>query len=177
MKKAIFKKGQKTVVPKSKWIPDKLFREIRKSIPIACVDLIVLRVKNKKIETLFIKRAIYPELGKWCLIGGRIIRGESLGDTIRRQVKTELGVSVKIIKPWNETFPIMALSDDTSDIQKQFVVLVYPVIISGGNLKKSGPEFSEAKWFSIKKLPKILGFAHKKELNSFIKTRLKYNLN
>lgn len=166
-----------TVVPKSKWIPDKLFQTIQQSVPIACVDLIILRKNSENIiETLLIKRKIYPEIGKWCLIGGRIIKGERVSDTIRRQAKIELGVSVDIVSPWNENTPIMSLSDPLSDAQKHFVVLVYPVTISGGQIKKSGPEFSEAKWFSLEKTPDVLGFAHRQELDSFIKTALDYEI-
>jgi ADP-ribose pyrophosphatase YjhB (NUDIX family) len=164
------------VVPKDKWIPNELFQTIQQSIPIACVDLIILRRNNGIIETLLIKRKIYPEVGKWCLIGGRIIKGEHVNDTIRRQAKIELGISVDIISPWNETTPIMSLSDPLSDAQKHFVVLVYPVTISKGQIKESGPEFSEAKWFSLDKIPETLGFAHQQELGSFITTKLDYEI-
>lgn len=166
-----------TVVPKSKWIPDKLFQIIQRSIPIACVDLIIIRKNNNDIiETLLIKRKIYPEIGKWCLIGGRIIKGERVSDTIRRQAKIELGVSVDIVSPWNETTPIISLSDPLSDTQKHFVVLVYPVTISEGQIRESGPEFSEAKWFTLEKTPNVLGFAHRRELDSFIKTTRDYEI-
>ena len=171
------KKTENKVIPKSKWIPDKLFQTIQESMPIACVDLIILR-KNKEnmVETLLIKRSIYPEIGKWCLIGGRIIKGERISDTINRQAERELGISVNIITPWNETTPIMSLSDPLSDIQKHFVVLVYPVIIYTGQIKESGPEFSETRWFPLDKMPKSLGFAHKQELHSFITTKLNYKI-
>lgn len=171
------KKRKETVVPKSKWLPNNLFQSIQQSMPVACVDLIILRSNNENIlETLLIKRKIYPEIGMWCLIGGRIIKGERINDTIQRQAKRELGISVNILFPWNETTPIMGLSDPITDIQKHSVVLVYPVTISNGQIKKSGPEFSEAKWFPLDKIPKILGFTHQQELNSFLKTKEIYKI-
>lgn len=160
---------EKTVVPRSRWIPDELFQTIQKSVPIACVDLLLLRTKAGGIETLLIKRRIYPEEGKWCLIGGRILKDEHTKDTIKRQAKTELGVSVSIIPPWSEIMPFAVFNDPVSDKQKHFVVLVYPVIVTKGILKASGPEFSEARWFPLDKLPPAarIGFYHAKLLALF----------
>jgi len=169
----------KTVVPQSKWIPDELFHAIQQHMPVACVDLIVLRKnKDNKIEILLIKRKIHPEIGKWCVIGGRIIKGESIKDTIERQSKEELGVSVEILKPWSEDAPLLVMSDPVSDVQKHFVGLIFPVIIKSGELNMNGPEFSEAKWFELDKVPKDLGFglAHRREIDAFINTELKYNI-
>lgn len=160
-------KREKTVVPRSRWIPDELFQQIQKNMPVACVDLIVLRRGKKNIvETLLMRRKIYPEQGKWCLIGGRILKDEYTNETIRRQAKEELGVSVRILPLWSETNPFAVFNDPVSDKQKHFVALAYPVMIAAGKIKKSGPEFSEAKWFSLDKLPPAatFGFYHAKVL-------------
>ena len=165
-----------TVVPASKWIPDPLFQTIQKLIPVACVDLIILRKTKGVVETLLIKRKIYPEENKWCLIGGRILKGERTKDTIRRQAGNELGVSVKIIPPWSETLPFAVYNDPVADKQKHFVALNFPVIITQGTIRENGPEFSEAQWFPLHKLPKTIGFHHHQVLKDFIKTRLPYSI-
>ena len=165
---------KKTIVPKLKWIPEELFAQIQKNMPIACVDLLVLRKKAGHIETLLIKRKIYPEIGKWCLIGGRILKDEYTKDTIRRQAREELGVSVTIIPPWSEIMPFAVFNDPVSDTQKHFVVLAYPVMITKGTLNATGPEFSEARWFPLNKLPAKIGFYHPKilaMLSKYIKTK------
>lgn len=167
---------KKTIIPKSKRLSNSLFQTIQKSIPIACIDLIVLRKNKGMIETLLVKRKLYPEEGKWCLIGGRILKGEYIKNTVKRQAFKELGISVKILAPWSEIMPLSTFSDPTSDKQKHFVVLVYPVVITKGKLKKEGPEFSETKWFEINKLPKIIGFGQKKWLQTFTKTCLIYSI-
>lgn len=168
---------EKTVVPRSRWIPDELFQAIQKTVPVACVDLIVLRRGRKNVaETLLIKRKIYPEQGKWCLIGGRILKDEYTKDTIRRQAKEELGVSVKIIPPWSEKHPFAVFNDPVSDKQKHFVALAYPVAVVKDTLKPSGPEFKEARWFPLDKLPPAarIGFYHPTVLamfSDYIKTK------
>lgn len=171
-----WRKGE-TTIPISKWIPDSLFQSIQKTVPIACVDLVVLR-KGKKgsLEILLVKRKIYPEEKEWCLIGGRILKDEETKKTIVRQAKKELGVSVKILKPWDEETPFAAYNDHKSDAQKHFVVLTFPVIIIKGNINRSGPEFSEAKWFALDALPTPLGFHHKHALAMFKKYTQKNRL-
>jgi ADP-ribose pyrophosphatase YjhB (NUDIX family) len=161
-------KDGKTIVPPSKWIPNALFQEIQKNIPIPCIDLLPVRkTKDGKIEVLLIKRKIYPEQGKWGLIGGRILKNELTKEAIKRQAKEELGVSVKIIPPWTEINPFAVFNDPVSDKQKHFVALTYPVSIIKGKIKTSGPEFSEARWFSLRKLPKLFTFHHKKVVSVF----------
>lgn len=157
------------IIPASKWIPDMLFQEIQKNIPVPCVDLLPIRkTKNGKIEALLIKRKIYPEQGKWGLIGGRILKNELTKETIKRQAKKELGVSVKIVPPWTGTNPFAVFNDPVSDKQKHFVTLTYIVSITKGKIKTTGPEFSEAKWFQLNNLPRLFSFHHKKVLAMFI---------
>lgn len=171
------KRAKTVVIPSSKWIPEDLFNTIQKTMPIVCVDLLILKKnKNNEIETLLIKRKIYPEIGKWCLLGGRIIKGELTKKAIKRQAKEELGVSIKIIPPWNDTTPFAAYNDPDSDKQKHFVVLTFPVTLTKGTLNKYGPEFSEARWFPIQTLPKNIGFHHTKVFEDFIKTKINYNI-
>ena len=159
-------KKERPVVPLSKQIPEKLFKEIQKSIPVSCVDLLPVRkAEDGDIEVLLIKRKIYPEQGKWGLIGGRILKGELTKEVIRRQAKVELGVSVKILPPWTETNPFAVFNDPVADEQKHFVVLTYLVHITKGRVRKKGPEFNNSKWLPLNKPPKPIMFHHKKVLD------------
>ncbi|MDD5430731.1 MAG: DUF4916 domain-containing protein [Candidatus Pacebacteria bacterium] len=159
----------KKVVPAGKFIKKSLFDKIQKSIPIVCVDLVFFRNLGKKAETLLLKRKIYPEIGKWCVIGGRVLKGEQLRNTIDRQAGRELGVKVKVISPWNFNNPVAVFSEPKADAQKHYVVLVYPVIMKGKSYNESGPEFSEAKWFPINRIPGKMAFKHLNEVKCAIK--------
>ncbi|PIT96804.1 hypothetical protein COT82_01010 [Candidatus Campbellbacteria bacterium CG10_big_fil_rev_8_21_14_0_10_35_52] len=153
------------VVPLSKWIPNVLFQTIQKNTPIPCVDLLPVRkAKNGKFEMLLIKRKIYPEEGKWGLVGGRILKDELTKETIKRQATEEFGVSVKILPPWTEITPFAVFNDPVSDKQKHFVVLTFLVIITKGKIKESGLEWSIAQWFPMNNLPSPFSFHHKKVL-------------
>ena len=159
----------KALFPKKRLLSSEIFNLIQKSVPITTVDLAILRKKNNETEILLIKRKIYPEEGKWCLIGGRILKGEKMRDAIRRQAKRELGISVSVVSPWRDDVPIRVFSDSKSDRQKHFICLFYPVFIKTGLVRKSGPEFSEAKWFNLRQPPKNLGFNHLREIKTILK--------
>jgi len=62
--------------------------------PIPAVGAFI--VKNGKL--LMIRRAYEPSAGKWSVPGGIIEVGESALDALRREVKEELGIEVKVIK-------------------------------------------------------------------------------
>ena len=159
----------KKVVPANKYIPQGLFNKIQKSVPIVCVDIVFLRRSNDGAEILLFKRAIFPEQGKWCVPGGRMLKGETIQRVINRQAERELGVKVKILSPFTSNNPAGVFSDPVTDVRKHFVSLAYPVLITGGQPRKSGPEFSEFRWFSINKLPPRLGFNHLEEIKYVIK--------
>ncbi|MFH1393013.1 MAG: NUDIX domain-containing protein, partial [Patescibacteria group bacterium] len=148
------------------------FDLIQKSIPVVCVDLVILR--NHHSELLLIKRRIEPETGKWCLIGGRVLFGEKLSAAIKRQAKRELGIKISVISPFNPNFPAFVEDRPNADPQKHAIALTYPVIISpASKLNPVGPEFSEAAWFKLTKLPKM-GFNHKKTLAATIQRVLAF---
>ena len=51
-------------------------------VPIVCVDVIV---RNKKGEYLLVQRNNEPLKGEWWVVGGRLLRGETLADGARRK--------------------------------------------------------------------------------------------
>ena len=158
-----------SVIPKKSFLNDQIFNLMQKSMPITCIDLVILkRGPNRTIEILLIKRSLKTEVGKWCNIGGRVIKNERLAATIKRQAKRELGVSVAIIPPWRPNRPLCVMDDPKADPQKHSVTLVYPVTIKSGRLKDFGPEFSRVRWFSAKKLPSPIGFNHRQELKAVL---------
>ena len=86
------------VIPSNKIIPPGLFGKMQASLPISCIDLVILKDFGNTPEVLLIRRRIKPEKGKWCLIGGRVLKDERLREAIDRQAKHELGVQVKILE-------------------------------------------------------------------------------
>lgn len=65
----------------SEWIPEPVWRQVKRSIPIACVDVLL---ENSKGEILLGWRKISPYGNVWATPGGRILRGESLRNAAHR---------------------------------------------------------------------------------------------
>jgi ADP-ribose pyrophosphatase YjhB (NUDIX family) len=63
------------------WMPDKVWRQVKRLIPIPCVDVLL---ENSKGEILVGWRRIPPYQNVWALPGGRVYRGESLRDASMR---------------------------------------------------------------------------------------------
>ncbi len=84
-------------------IPEELYKEIHKNMPLICVDVIL---KTEDNGVLMIKRDKEPARSQWWIIGGRINKGETLEDCARRKVQEEIGLTLngmKLIKSGYET--------------------------------------------------------------------------
>ncbi|MBI2559335.1 NUDIX hydrolase [Candidatus Woesearchaeota archaeon] len=76
----------------SKKITLELYKKFVSLMPICCVDIVF---KSGKKVYLF-KRAYEPAKNEWWVVGGRVLKGEKLGNAARRKIKEEIGVDAKI---------------------------------------------------------------------------------
>ena len=138
----------------------KIFMKKPKS-PILTIDGIIL--KNGKV--LLEKRTVNPFSGYWALPGGHVEYGEKVEVAVKREIKEELGISVRIKElvgvysdpkrhPWYHTVAVVFLCQKTR-----------------GKIGLSN-EVSEFKYFSPDTLPKKMAFDHRKIISDF--ERLKY---
>ncbi len=72
------------------FVPEKLYKEICKVVPLAHADTVVMW----QGKVLLMKRAIYPVKGHWCLPGGGIQLGETPKQAAIRELKEETGIVV-----------------------------------------------------------------------------------
>ncbi len=124
--------------------------------PILMVDGMVL--KGDKV--LLTKREIYPFQGCWVLPGGHVEYGEKVEEAIKREMKEELGVPVKIKKL------VGVYSESRRDPRYHSVSVVFFLKKGKGKIRLNY-ESSEFKYFSLNNLPKKIGFDHRKILNEF----------
>ena len=88
----------------SDFIPDILYDQIMKLMPIVSVEAIIVMDK----ALLFLRRKNQPAKGQRWFAGGRIHRGESFEETLHREVKEETGLQVsayKFINVYSRVFP------------------------------------------------------------------------
>ena len=77
-------------------IPCEQYQQIIEVLPILCVDVVV---KNTLGECLLIKRANEPRKGEWWVIGGRLLKGETLEEAVVRKVREETSLDVEAGHP------------------------------------------------------------------------------
>ena len=88
----------------SDFIPDALYAEIMKRLPIVSVEAVIV-VDG---ALLFLKRNNEPVKGEWWFPGGRIRKGECLGDALRREIIEETGMEItdyRLINVYSRVFP------------------------------------------------------------------------
>jgi len=128
--------------------------------PVLTVDGIIL--KGSKI--LLVKRAIKPFSGYWVIPGGHVEYGERVEEALKREMKEELGLTVKIKKLFG------VYSDPKRDPRYHTVSVVYLCQKTKGKINLNR-EASELKYFSFKNLPQKIGFDHRKIINDFKKLK------
>jgi len=116
-------------------------------------------VENGKI--LLERRSSIVEKGKWGLPGGHMEFGEKAIETIRREIKEELGVRSKNIK-------FLGYHDEIMKRKRlHSLVLIFKLDIEG-KIKVDKNESYEARWFSKKELKGLnFAFTHKEIINKY----------
>ena len=71
------------------------YTQIIEVLPILCVDIII---QNSRGEFLLIKRANEPLKDQWWVIGGRVLKGETLEKAAIRKVEEEVGLKITDVK-------------------------------------------------------------------------------
>ena len=93
-------------------IPHKQYARIVDSVPLLTVDAII---RHNGLY-LLVKRKNEPLAGHWWVIGGRVFKGESVEEAMRRKIKEEVGVSVgrlRFIGIYEDWYPSSAFGVPT----------------------------------------------------------------
>ena len=77
-------------------LPADEYKKIIEVLPILCVDVVV---RSKNGQCLLIKRANEPLKGVWWVIGGRVLKGETLEQAAIRKVREEASLEVGDVYP------------------------------------------------------------------------------
>lgn len=139
-------------------IPIKEYSRIIEVLPILCVDV---AVQNSKGEYLLVRRTNEPLKGKWWVVGGGVLKGETLEQAAIRKVKEEIGLKVKAAQPigyYENTFKGSSINPI---VPFHAVSIVFIVTID--NDVKIRLDTQSSEWKFAKKLP--LAFRVKKFVN------------
>jgi len=141
-------------------ISKKLYEDIVSTMPISCVDLLLVHKKSFLLGL----RKNKPLKNKWCFSGGRILKGESLTKAVYRKLKDETGLnekdvgSVSFLTVKDVFYPTSEFDSSMHNIN-----LIYKIRVKSPNNLRSDSQHSSLKWFSSidKKWPSYVKFGLK----------------
>jgi ADP-ribose pyrophosphatase YjhB (NUDIX family) len=116
--------------------------------PVASVGAIIIR--HDKI--LLVKRGRQPSKGLWSIPGGAIELGESARNALKREVKEECGIDIRV-------GPIFDIVDKVTRDRKGRIVYHYIIIdfiakYVKGSLK-AATDITDVSWFSPREMAKL----------------------
>jgi 8-oxo-dGTP diphosphatase len=122
----------------------------------------IISVQSNKI--LLIKRRTVPFRGYWALPGGRVDPGETVEQTIVREVKEETGLDVAVICKIGE-YHEQGVQDG---VEYDYYPACFLVKTVGGEIKKQESEIEEIKLFSLNEIPEALAFEHASMIKDYV---------
>ena len=115
--------------------------------PMVGVGAIIVR--NGKI--LIVKRKSEPGKGRWSVPGGLVELGETVGQTVVREVKEECNLNVEVDRLIDVVDSLT--KDEEGNVKYHFVILDFFVKLKGGELK-AGDDAEEARWVPLEEVEK-----------------------
>ncbi len=126
--------------------------------PSVTVDVVILTMRQRRLEALLIKRRRWPFEGLWAIPGGFVNPDESLEDAARRELEAETGVRDVYLEQ------LYTFGDPHRDPRTRVITVVYYALIRAETLTVSaGDDAAEAEWFPVYQFPP-LAFDHDKIL-------------
>ncbi len=134
------------------------------------VDIVVFTVEERKVKNILVKRGHTPYIGEWILPGGAVYKDESVDFAAKRELKEKTGLRNIYLEQF------YTFGDPKRDPRKRMVSVSYLALIDKKKVSvlQKTPKTQDAKWWNIKKLPK-LAFDHKEIVNLALK-RLRIKL-
>lgn len=148
---------------KIKFAPKEIFHEILKWSVIPTFDL-VIQYGDKGV--FIVKRSIAPYKDQWALPGLRMLKPESINDTLKRIAKNEIGLDVV---PNKKFFLGQFVGKFKTENNRQDLSTGYLIEVDSKQKYKINPEhFSAYKIINSKKqIPKGMGAMYKYYLNIY----------
>ena len=113
---------------------------------------------------LLIKRDTVPFKGYWALPGGRAEPGETVEQTIVREVKEETGLDVTVVRKIGEYHE----QGIQGGVEYDYYPACFLVKVVGGEMKRQQGEIQKIQLFSLDDVPEQLAFVHNSMVKDYI---------
>ena len=122
--------------------------------PSVTVDVVILTVRERRLEVLLVRRRHWPFEGMWAIPGGFVEPNESLEDSARRELSEETGVSDVYLEQ------LYTFGDPGRDPRTRVITVVYYALLRADQLHlRAGDDAADARWFPAYEHP-ALAFDH-----------------
>jgi DNA polymerase len=125
----------------------------------------IIEFPNNKI--LLIKRKTIVFKGYWALPGGKVEVGETIEETVVREVKEETNLNVEIISKVGK-YHEKGFHNGINYDYHPTCFLVKPI---EGKIKKQEKEIEQIKLFKINEIPKRLAFKHSEMIKDYLQNK------
>ncbi len=115
-------------------------------------------------KILLIKRDTVPFKGYWALPGGRLEPGETVEQTIVREVKEETGLDVVVVRKVGEYHE----QGTQYGVEYDYYPACFVVRVIGGEIRRQPSEIQEIKLFRLSEIPKDLAFVHNQMVKDYL---------
>jgi ADP-ribose pyrophosphatase YjhB (NUDIX family) len=159
-----------------RWIPDELYQQIQRSVPIVCVDLLPLSADLTSIGLIL--RDTYDGNQGLCLVGGAILFDEHIQEALARHLRATLGASVELdaeslrFESVYQYF-VTPRTNELHDPRKHAVALVYSGVVHG----QAAPagEAHSFQYYRLDALPRAdaFGFGQDQVVHDILKRDLR----
>ncbi|UCF69671.1 MAG: aspartate 1-decarboxylase [candidate division WOR-3 bacterium] len=104
-------------------------------------------IMNDDEEILLVKRGIKPGKGRWALPSGFIEENETAEETVLRELREETGIK-------GTPIDLIGVYNERTSYYGNVLLIAYRIAQRGGSLYP-GTDATDARFFSLNKLPKI----------------------
>jgi len=129
-------------------IPAEKLAEIIDVLPILCVDIVM---QNAQGEYLLVKRINEPRKDQWWVIGGRVLKGETLEEAARRKVSEETALQVETMQPIGYYEAVAQANPFGLRFQYHAVSVVFMTVVDSFQAVRLDSQSAE--WKFAKELP------------------------
>jgi 8-oxo-dGTP diphosphatase len=122
--------------------------------PSVTVDVVILTMREHRLEVLLIRRRHWPFEGMWAIPGGFVKMTESLDEAARRELEEETGVRDVYIEQ------LYTFGDPGRDPRTRVITVVYYALARPDHIKlHAADDAADARWFPMHDRPP-LAFDH-----------------
>ncbi len=140
-----------------RWIASADYEFIAARVPIVCVDVILLS-SDPEPKVGLIYRNTYAGRKGWCLVGGAVLRNESLTAAVARHARSTLGYSVELDMASLQLLGVIEYFTERDrggfyDPRKHAISLTYLARCAGVSLPQG--EALDFRWFNPSQLANL----------------------